>query len=129
MADDPNPTVSGQLTAARAVLGPQTHGMRDLAATTVSSDLRAKILEVVTAREHRDALLVAALSARDAYIAALTALEVDGYPELPSVQIANSLFAEMQEEQADLMAAIGVFVEVPRAASIIIGLGAPVAKT
>lgn len=128
MADDPNPTVSAQLAAAREVLAPQIRGMADLATTTISPDLRAKIQEIEAGRVRRDNLIVAAQTARDAYIAALTALEADGYPDLPNTQVANSLFDELQEEQADLQAAASVFIVVPKATTLAIELGAPVAK-
>jgi hypothetical protein len=128
MADDPNPTLSAQLLAARAVLAPQIRGMGDFENTSISVELKSKLEEVKSARVHRDVLLAAALSARDTYIVALSNLEADGYPALPNVQVANSLLSEIKEEQDDLSAAIQVFVA-EQAASMSIGLGAPVAKT
>ena len=109
MAADPNPTLSAELLAARAVLAPQLEGLADFERTSISPELAAKIEEVRGARAHRDALLQAALTARDSYIAALDALERDGYPALPNVQVQGSLFSELQEEQSNLQSAVAVF--------------------
>lgn len=129
MAADPNPTISAELTAARIVLVPQIEGLGDFALTSVSAELKARLLEMRAARVQRDNFLVAALAARDAYIEALDVLEHDGYPALPTnVVLPNSLFAEMQEEQANLLAATKV-VQVEMAAKLSIGLSAPVDKT
>jgi hypothetical protein len=128
MADDPNPGLSRELLAARARLAPQLRGLGDLVVTSISDELVAKIREVQTSRQRLDGLLASALQARDAYIAALNALEADGYPNLPNVTIPNSIFSEMQEEQSDLQAAIKIFETEGMATSMSIGLGTPVAK-
>lgn len=109
MADDPNPTLSAELMAARAVLAPQIRGLADLLTTTTSGDLHARIVDVNAMRHHRDDLLVAALAARDAYIAALGALEADGYPALPNVQIEPALLDEMRAEESDIESAVAIF--------------------
>jgi hypothetical protein len=111
MPDDPNPTLSGQLTAARGVLAPQIRGLADLAATSVSPELRAKLQEVQASRQRRDRLLAIALAARDAYVIALSNLETDGYPDLPEVTLPLSLLSEIKEENADLAAATKVFAD------------------
>lgn len=127
MADDPNPVLSGQLTDARAVLRPQISGLDDLKRTTISDALRNKLQETEDARVRRDNLLAGALAARDAYIAALDALEADGYPALPNVSVDDALLAEMTQEKSDLDAALKIF-QHGIAATISIDLGEPVEK-
>lgn len=120
MAADPNPTLTAELVAARAVLSPQEEGLAEFERMEVSSDLSAKLQEVHAARAHRDALLQAALRKKDEYVAALDDLEADGYPALPNVMVPNSLLSELQEKEAFLKAAVAVF-EQERT----IGIGAP----
>ena len=127
MAEDPNPALSAQLLAAREVLAPQIRGLGDLVVTSISGELAAKLRDVLTIRQRLDGLLASALQARDAYIAALNALEADGYPDLPDVTMPTSIFSEMQEELSDLQAAVEIF-QAEMAARMTIGLGAPVAK-
>jgi hypothetical protein len=127
MADDPNPPLSAALVAARAILGPQIRGLSDLAATSVSPELRAKLQEVLAARQHRDQLIIDAMAARDAYINALNELEGDGYPALPHVGLLASLLKEIREENADLAAASAIFSD-DIATTMTIGLSEPAAK-
>jgi hypothetical protein len=128
LAADPNPELSAQLAAARAVLAPQIRGLADLAATSVSTDLRVKLEEVRQARQRRDDLIASAEAARDAYIATLERLEDDGYPALPTIPVLGSLMNEITEENADLAAATAIFRDAT-AATMAIGLSAPVTKT
>lgn len=122
MAEDPNPALSAELTAARAVLAPQLRGSTDFQGASISAELRTVMQTAHTDRARRDSLLQAALAARDAYIAALDALENDGYPELPDVQIPGSLLSEIKEQQSDFTAAADMF-EAAHATSINVTLG------
>lgn len=127
MADDPNPAISEQLEAARGVLAPQIRGLADLANVSISTTLRDKIKMVENARKRRDDLILTALNARDGYIAALAALEADGYPDLPNIPIAGDLLAEIEGEFEDLMASVQLFQAEP-ATVLNVNLGDPVAK-
>jgi hypothetical protein len=125
MADDPNPILTAQLTAARDALSPLLRGLNNLKRISVSDGLRSKIQEVVSVEDRRQALLNAALSAGQAYLAALVALENDGYPGRPNFSILATLFAEIQAERDELEAAVAIF-EPERASVVKIILGQPV---
>jgi hypothetical protein len=127
MADDPNPELSVRLAAARARLKPQIRGLADWAATSVSPELRARLLEVQAARQRRETLTGNAEAARDAYIAALTTLEADGPDPMPAVSLQGLLSVELNEEEADLRAAKAVFGDTP-AATGRISLSGPLPK-
>ena len=127
MADDPNPTLTKQLTAASAALAPLLRGLFSLRRISMSDDLKAKIQEVINAKERRLALIRAALAAGQAYLAALNSLENDGYPGNPNVSILATLLAEIKAEQDELEAAVAVF-EAERASVVAVKLGQPVPK-
>ncbi len=106
MADSSDAVVA-EITAQRVAIAPQVRGMDLMMSDAkVSAEMRAEVQIVHDARTHRDHLCMAAVDA-------LNALKADGYPALPSVQIQNSLLAEMQEENADLDAALAVFSQQP----------------
>lgn len=112
MADipnDPNPALRDELLKALAVLMPQIRGLQDLAGTSISVELKAQVQEQVAARSHRVSLINTVISDLDAVVSALNALANDGYPALPATPILGSLFSELQEEDADLAAAMAVF--------------------
>ena len=109
MADDPNPALRAELNAALAVLAPQIRGLNDLSKTSISPDLLIQVEDQITARVRRQALIQAVLNGLDAALGELEALESDGYPELPTMAVVGSLFSELQEENSDLAAAVGVF--------------------
>lgn len=109
MATDPNPTLSAELQAALAVVLPQINGLQTLARTELTEAARPLVESAITGRSHRRDLIVAALAARDGYIAALDALETDGYPALPKIQILGSVFQELQEDKGEVIAGVGVF--------------------
>jgi hypothetical protein len=127
MADDPNPALRAELTAALAVLAPQIRGLRDLSAVSISSDLVAEIIVQAGDRERRRDLIHAVISALDQVVATRVALEADGYPTLTTSPVVQSLFSELQEEAGDLQAAVAVFTT-DQAATMAITLGAPVVK-
>lgn len=109
MADDPNPALRSELSAALGLLGPQIGGLHDLAVVSISADLRATISTQITNRERRRDLIQAVLDALDHVVAALRILEQDGYPDIPVVTIVQSQFNELQDEAGDLKAAVAVF--------------------
>ena len=127
MAADPNPTLTAVLTAARDALVPLLRGLANLKRISISSGLIAKIQEVISTKERRQALIQAALAAGAAYIAALDALENDGYPSAPNVSVLAPLLDEIKAERDELEAAVAVF-EPERASVVAITLGQPVPK-
>lgn len=109
MADDPNPALRAELNAALAVLAPQIRGLSDLAKTSISVDLLTQVDDQITARVRRQEFIQAVLTGLDAVLGELEMLDGDGYPALPAAPVLGSLFAELQEENSDLAAAVGVF--------------------
>jgi hypothetical protein len=127
MAEDINPVLRAELNEALAVLAPQIRGLHDFAVpVSISPDLLVSVNAQITFRENRRDLIQAALDCLDATQAALSALESDGYPELPQAAIIASQFEELQEESADLDAAASVFIE--QAGRVTVVLGAPAPK-
>lgn len=107
--NDPSPSLRDELIKALAVLAPQNRGLRDLATTSISDELRAQVEEQIAARTHRVDLIEVVIVALNGVVTALNALDADGYPALPASPILGSLFSELQEENADLAAAMAVF--------------------
>ena len=122
MAADPNPELRAELESALDVLSPQIRGLHDLSSVSVSTELAASVREQIVVRERRRDLINAVLGHLDATMNALNTLESDGYPALPQASLVSSQFEELQEENTDLAAAIGVFAEA--ASRMTVGLGA-----
>lgn len=127
MADDPNPALRAELLAALGVLGPQIRGLDDLAAVSISPELRTAVQTQSTNRKHRRDLIQAVLDALDHTVATLLLLEQDGYPNLVSTTLVQSQFGELQEEAGDLQAAVAIF-KADLAAKLTIDLGTPADK-
>ena len=107
--NDPNPALRAELMAALAVLAPQIRGLQDLATMPVSADLHTQISAQITARTTRQQLIMAVLGGLDAVVNERETLGDNGYPGLPAVSVAGSLFSELQEENSDIAAALAVF--------------------
>lgn len=127
MADDPNPALRAELLAALGVLGPQIRGLDDLAAVSISPELRSAVQTQSANRKHRRDLIQSVLDALDHTVATLLLLEQDGYPNLVSTTLVQSQFGELQEEAGDLQAAVAIF-KADVAAKLAIDLGTPVDK-
>lgn len=112
MADiqnDPSPSLRAALNNALAVLAPQIRGLRDLRSASISDELGVQVAEQISTRSHRVDLIDVVIVALNAVVTAMNALDADGYPALPATPILGSLFSELQEENADLAAAMAVF--------------------
>ena len=107
--NDPNPTLRAELMAALAVLAPQIRGLQDLLAMALSADLHAQISAQITARTTRQQLIMTVIGGLDAVVNQRETLNDNGYPGLPAVTVAGSLFSELQEENSDIAAALAVF--------------------
>jgi hypothetical protein len=130
MADiplDPNPELRAELEAALAVLEPELRGLRDLFVVSISAPLQSSVNEQILVRQRRVDLINATLAALDGVVTARTALEADGYPALPDAPLPADQFTELQGQDADFKAAIGVF-EVAAATTVTVNLGDPVPK-
>jgi hypothetical protein len=111
MADDPNPALRAELTAALGIVAPQIRGLRDLTTVSISPDLVEDVNNQITSRERRRDLIQAVLTALDHVVSALKALEADGYPDLKTSVINPTLFTELQGERTDLEAAVAIFTQ------------------
>lgn len=127
MADDVNPALRTELEVALASLDPQLRGLRDLAATSISGDLKAEVLRQIEIRQRRGELILKVLGFLDNAVAARANLEQDGYPEIEGSQLPNSLFKELGREKADYESAVSIF-KPEGAQNLSITLGNPVAK-
>ena len=126
MAHNINQALETELNAALAVLEPQLRGLRDMEHDEISSDLKSAIDNTIEARERRENLIGAVLASINQAQRDYDAMVADGYPELPQVKIPESTFKELSGEVSDTQAAASVFVAIPQATSISIGIGAPV---
>jgi hypothetical protein len=68
----------------------------------------AQINGQITARTNRQTLIQAVLNGLDAVVTELVALDADGYPALLATSVVGSIFSELQEENADLDAAVAI---------------------
>lgn len=110
MADDINHTLRSELNAALEALAPQLRGLADLAASpTISGELQGVVRQQIADRDRRQTLIKAVLAALDNAIEQMKALQADGYPDLPTVPLAQ--FAELKAEQADIAAAAAIFTD------------------
>jgi hypothetical protein len=113
---DSTPAVLTDLAAARALLVPQIKGLKDLAATGVSPDLKDALDAEIQIQTRRLGLI-------DAAHAAIVALQDDGYPIVAPSSVPASLFSELEEEQAAIAAAVAMFVE--QASAMTVNLSPP----
>jgi hypothetical protein len=127
VADDPNPTLRAELEAAKTVIIPTIRGMRDLAGVSTPA-LSASLSLQANIRDNRLNLIQRVLDDLNAVVAALTALESDGYPALPTVSLDPGQFSELQLEKTDIEAAIATFTQEAAASSLAVNLGEPVPK-
>lgn len=105
-----------QLETDKAALEPVIRGLDDLAVVSLSTHQADQ--EARTAYKRRRDLINTLLAAMDAQDAAWADLEADGYPTLPVVLVRGPIFDELQEERADLEAALAVFTLRPEVAKI-----------
>lgn len=105
---------------------PQIRGLEDKVNDALSPELRTVLTERLAFLKQRETYTNQAIAAQDAADAAVAALEGHGFPELPPMQISESLMAELDREGADDAAARGGFEALPAATTIVINLGTPV---
>jgi hypothetical protein len=104
-----------ELAAARVPLGKQIRGIISLNNDAFSDELHSELSGELVDRQRRDALLANA-------IAALEALEADGYPETPPETLPGKLFQELSGDVSDIEAGAAVFVAAPLATTIGVNL-------
>ena len=126
----PSDTFDGlrqEIESALGVINPQIRGMLDLTKVSLLQPTLDAIKVELADRERRKALLDGGIKALDDVVAALIALQEDGYPELPKGEVTNQINQELQEQFADFQAAFGEFEEA-MATKLEIKLGQPVEK-
>ena len=126
----PSDTFDGlrqEIESALGVINPQIRGMLDLTKVSLLQPTLDAIKVELADRERRKALLDGVIKALDDVVAALIALQEDGYPELPKGEVTNQINQELQEQFADFQAAFGEFEEA-MATKLEIKLGQPVEK-
>lgn len=128
MADDPNPALRAEMSAAIAILDPQIEGLIELARTSLEPDTLAIVDAERLKREHLRGSLRNVIAQLDDVLAALTVLESEGGPVLPPASIPAAMLAEMKGERDEIDHGIAVF-ESPLAASISVNLGTPATKS
>ena len=103
MADDQDSdALLADLNAQLAIIEPQIQGLNDFISMPVSTELQAELNTVLDGRKLRQSLILTVVTD-------LTALLANGYPDLPPITVPGSLFAELQEQNAALDAALTVF--------------------
>lgn len=127
--DDQNQTLLVELREQAALLAPQIRGFEDLCKASLSPDALAAVLTQVKSRQRRANLIELTITAIDELNNAKTPLYADGYPAVvKSPEVRPEVFDEIQIENADIDAAIGLFAPTPVAAIIEMDLGAPTLK-
>lgn len=109
MADDPNPALRAELTEALVVVAKQVRGLTTVSGSSISADLAAEVVKQITARAHRRDLITNAIQKLDDALRALNTLQADGYPALDATPLSAALQNELNGEEDDLEAGIGVF--------------------
>ncbi|CAB4192696.1 hypothetical protein UFOVP1244_66 [uncultured Caudovirales phage] len=119
----PSPAITAlraELAAAIALLDPQIRGMEDLAQVSMTEETLSFVRRDFVNYSRRRTLCLAVVSALDA-------LEADGFPDVLLDHLPADNYAELQEQRADLLAAIGQF-DQALAAKIDAELGEPTDK-
>jgi len=122
MAEDINAARRAELVAALNVVEPQIRGLDDLAAVSISPELKTKIVDESDTLKRRRHLIQTELDAMDACNSAHDALLADGYPAMPPVSLNDTLYTELQTQEADIEAAVAIFKA--EAARLTVNLGA-----
>ena len=127
MATDPAPALRAELLAAQTVVGSQVRGLSYLIATDPPVDLTAVLTSALDGRNRRYFLIHKVLTDLDLLLADLDALEVDGYPTLDPIQVADTALGELKTEVGDIEAGAAIFQEM-MASMMEVTFGQPVPK-
>lgn len=127
MVDDPNPGLRTELQAAITLVEPQIAALENLGKLPLSGASMESLNSTLATRRDRLQLLRNAVSALDNVVAAMTALEAQGYPALEPMTVVHEIFAEIDERRRQIELAASVFAEA-LAASMTIDLGDPAPK-
>jgi len=128
MASDSVAERRAEFKAGLATVDPQIKGLQNKINDDISPDLKAALGERLAFLQDRQAKIRAASAALDAADAAQEVLEDDGFPDVPNMEVPESLFLELKEEGAADDAAAGGFEVTALAANLGISLGSAADK-
>jgi hypothetical protein len=110
MVNDPNPVLRAEMRAAVDSLTPQVNGLEAFAKISPSPDALTAIAAELIVRERRLQLHNEVLGALDLVVSSLKALHADdSYPGFAPNKGTQAVFAEIQQEEADLTLAADLF--------------------
>lgn len=128
MASNTFDGLRAEINAAIAVISPQIRGLEDLTKVSLTKPTLDQVKGELADHRRRLDLLNGVIEALDALEAALARLVADGYPAMPKAEVTATVFAELQEQQADILAALAEFEQEPLAENIAVVLGVPADK-
>lgn len=111
MSSPATDALRNELNAAVAKLEPQIRGLEDLSRVSLSAETMRFVRQEIDDHKRR-------LNLEQAALAALAALDLDGYPLMPKAEVPPAVFDEMQEQIADLAAAFLEFEVLPQATTL-----------
>ena len=123
MASDSVTERQASFDAGLAIVDPQIKGVLNKLNDNISAQLKAALSERLAVLQKRQGLINSSLLTQDAADAAVDALEDDGFPALPNMEIPDSLIQEIREEGVADDAAAAGFEVIALATSLGINLG------
>lgn len=124
MDHDPNPALRAEINAALDIIRPQIKGLIDFSKIVVSSSpVAAAVSAQIQARQHRQSLLGAVLTALDSVIMARSELADNDYPNLPNVESTPEVLAALHDEADAIAYALAIFEAKLLASTLSIRLG------
>lgn len=109
-----------ELLQARAVLEPQIEGLKDFARLNIGPVTKQKVTET-------DARFTKRAQRINEAVAALENLNADDFPSLPTVQVEQAIYDDLQAQVSTIAAAFGKFTG-EKASTLGVTLGAPELK-
>ena len=111
-----------EILAAHAAISKFIEGHRDLAVASLSGETVNFVNETIDLRVRRSGLLKKTL-------AALVALDEDGFPDMPPTIVSEHVLDELKAELEAIAAAVGDYAAQPVASELRVSLGDPEDKT
>jgi len=112
-----------EIVAALAVLVSLIRGLEDLQKVSLSAPALDAVGKALADYVRRRSFLNLVVNALGSVDIGISKLEADGYPALANHPVLADVFAELQEQQDDIAAAIGEFEREPTATAITVSLG------
>lgn len=119
--------VQAVINADQVTVSQQIRGLEDLTQVSFSADALTDVRAVLTKHANRRDLLQNMVNGMSSVHQDISDLRADGYPGMARIDISPEVAKELQEERADLLAALNEFAA-PEAGKLVIALGQPVPK-